>query len=69
MTKDDDTTRADSNARAAERMRKWRAANAQTPEQKAKAAERSRKWRQENKQRYAAYLKAWRAAKRERSNA
>jgi hypothetical protein len=50
-------------------MRKWRAANAQTLEQKAKAAERSRKWRQTNKQRYNAYLKAWRAAKRERSNA
>jgi hypothetical protein len=66
----DDTTRADTNAKAAARMRKWRAANPQSPEQKAKAAERSRKWRQENKERYAAYLRAsWHAANRERSDA
>jgi hypothetical protein len=66
VTKDDDTTRSDIKARAAERMRKWRAANPPSPEQKAKAAEKSRKWRQENKERYNAYLKAWRHANRER---
>ena len=69
MTKADDSTRADSKARAAARMRKWRATNPPTPEQKAKAAARSRKWRQENKQRYRAYMKAWRVANREQSDA
>ena len=62
MANDDDTIKAESNAKAAERMRKWRAANPQSPDQRAKAAEKSRKWRQENKQRYEAYMKAWRAA-------
>lgn len=69
MTKGDDTTRADTNADAAARMRKWRAANPQSSEQKAKAAEKSRKWRQENKQRYNAYIKAWRESNREHIHA
>lgn len=65
MTKDDDRI---SNAKAAERMRRWRAANPQSPDQKAKAAEKSRKWRQANKQRYKAYMQAWRDANREQFN-
>jgi hypothetical protein len=69
MTNGDDTVRADSNAKAAARMRKWRAANPQSPEQKVKAAEKSREWRQEDKERYKACLKAWHNANRERSNA
>lgn len=71
MTKGDDSTGADSNAKAAAsaRQRKWRAANPPTPEQKAKAAARSRKWRQAHKERYRAYMKAWRDANRERSDA
>jgi hypothetical protein len=69
MTKGDDRVKIESNAKAAERMRKWRAANPQSPEQKAKAAEKSRQWRQANKERYSAYLKAWRDANREQLNA
>jgi len=48
MTKDDDTTRADKKAKAAARLRKWRAGNPLTPEQKAKAVARVRKWRAAN---------------------
>ncbi|MBB3146157.1 hypothetical protein FHS21_002572 [Phyllobacterium trifolii] len=69
MTKGDDVTGAESKAKVAARQRKWRSANPPTPEQKAKAAARSRKWRQENKQRYRAYMKAWRVANREQSDA
>ena len=65
MTKDPDAIKADSNAKAAARMRKWRAANPRSPEQKAKAREKSQKWRQANEERYNAYLKAWRDANRE----
>ncbi|UXN58278.1 hypothetical protein [Phyllobacterium zundukense] len=66
MTTGDDTSAGERNAKAAARMRKWRAANPLSPEQKAKAAEKSRKWRQANKERYSAYIKAWRDANRER---
>ncbi|UXN66304.1 hypothetical protein N8E89_24365 (plasmid) [Phyllobacterium sp. A18/5-2] len=66
MTKADDTIKAERNAKAAERMRKWRAANPQSPDQRAKAAEKSRKWRQVNKQRHQAYMRAWRDANREK---
>ena len=48
MTKGDDTTRADKKAKAAARLRKWRAANPLTPEQKAMAIARVRKWRAAN---------------------
>jgi hypothetical protein len=50
-------------------MRKWRAGNPLSPEQKVKAAARSRKWRQSNKEHNSAYQKAYRAANREKLNA
>ena len=56
-------------AKLAEKMRKWRAAHPQTPEQKAKGKERARKWRQANLERYSAYIKAWREANREKLKA
>jgi hypothetical protein len=69
MTRDDDASKDAYNAKAAERMRKWRAANPLSPEQKVKAAARSRKWRQSNKEHNSVYQKAYRAANREKLNA
>ena len=69
MIKGDDSTGAYSNAKAAARQRKWRAANPPTSEQKAKAAEKSREWRQANKEHNSTYQKAYRHANREKLNA
>ncbi|MDR6636342.1 hypothetical protein J2X72_005158 [Phyllobacterium sp. 1468] len=67
MTGDIERREAERKAKLAEKMRRWRAANPQTPEEKAKAAVRYQKWRQENKERYNLYRKAWRVANREKS--
>jgi hypothetical protein len=70
MTTGNDTSKAERTAaKVAARMRKWRAAKLQSPEQKAKAAKKSRKWRQANPERYNAYLNAWRDANRKQLNA
>lgn len=69
MKTGDDASKADYKAKAAEKMRKWRAANPQTPEQKAKAGEKSREWRQANKERSKANTEAWRVANLDRRNA
>ncbi|MDR6636344.1 hypothetical protein J2X72_005160 [Phyllobacterium sp. 1468] len=69
MTECDDTSEAERKAKAAEKMRKWRAANPLSSEQKAKGKERARKWRQANPERYSAYIKAWREANREKLKA